>query len=94
MTAEDCKRANEEVARFAEEDYCIAVPTSYIGAGYDEMYMIRANMNVDNTDHLGALDANTATVAQVKRALLKSARGKLKSRKMFTRFISLISTQV
>lgn len=94
MNADDCKRANEEIARFAEEDYCIAVPSSYIGAGYDEMYMIRSTLDVDNTDHLGALNANTATVAQVKRALLKSARGKLKSRKMFTRFVSLISTQV
>lgn len=94
MNADDCKRANEEIARFAEEDYCVAVPGSYIGAGYDEMYMIRSSLDVDNTDHLGALNANTATVAQVKRALLKSARGKLKSRKMFTRFVSLISTQV
>jgi hypothetical protein len=29
----------------------------------------------------------------VKRALLKSARGKIKSRKMFTQFIDLISVQ-
>jgi len=94
MTADDCKRANEEIARFAEEDYCIAVATSWIGSGYDEMYMIRSSLNVDNTDHLAVLDATTATVAQVKRALLKSARGKLKSRRMFTRFVSLISTQV
>lgn len=93
LSADDCKRANDEIARFAEEDYCIAVPTSFVGAGYDEMYMIRAGLDVDNTDHLGALNADTATVAQVKRALLKSARGKLKSRKMFTRFVSLISTQ-
>ena len=92
-TAADCEFINREVKRYAEEDYCVAHEDSLLGSGYDKLFVLRANLTVDNTDYLDALNAETATVAQVKRALLKSARGKIKSRKMFTQFIDLISVQ-